>query len=353
MESFAGSRLSLARKLRTFSKKELARNVGISATLITQYEDESNGVEPSLENLDKIARCLCFPKSFFLLPEIEKLEFGSVNFRARSKMTRKQKDYSLSAGICAQILSDWFDHRLVLPNVDVPDLSEHSPVDAAIIIRKLWKLGLLPINNMIDLLEVHGVNVFSLGRYDLEVDAYSFWNQLQNKPIVMMNISKNRERGRMDAAHELGHLVLHRHIDLDDCSSKEIEAEANDFAAELLMPEADVRAVVHNANNLSLEMCKKIRQRWMVSTSAFVFRLHKLEILSDWKYHKLFKELSANKLRTREEIILPHERSQIIDKALKCLKTQNIDLAYIGKETSLPEDQLRVLTFGTTVLKKK
>src|SRR3546814_6566541 len=41
------------------------------------------------------------------------------------------------------------------------------------------------------------------------VDAFSCWRNGQ--PFVFLNTFKSAERSRFDAAHELAHLVLHRH----------------------------------------------------------------------------------------------------------------------------------------------
>jgi hypothetical protein len=51
--------------------------------------------------------------------------------------------------------------------------------------------------------------VFSLALDAAEVDAFSMWRQ--STPYVFLNTKKSAEHGRFDAAHELGHLVLHRH----------------------------------------------------------------------------------------------------------------------------------------------
>ena len=42
----------------------------------------------------------------------------------------------------------------------------------------------------------------------------------------------------MDAAHELGHLVMHRNLDMGTSTTKEIEAEANRLASAFLIPKS-------------------------------------------------------------------------------------------------------------------
>ena len=74
-------------------------------------------------------------------------------------------------------------------------------------VRARWDMGFRPIRNMVHLLEAHGVRVFSLAEDAKQVDAYSFWTP-SKKPFVFLSMSKSAERSRMDAAHELGHLVI-------------------------------------------------------------------------------------------------------------------------------------------------
>lgn len=98
-------------------------------------------------------------------------------------------------------------------------------------------LGEAPIANMVHLLETKGVRVFSLVEDCHELDAFSTW--LDGTPFVFLNTRKSAERSRMDAAHELGHLVLHR---VGRPQGKEAEEEATRFGAAFLMPRASPTA---------------------------------------------------------------------------------------------------------------
>jgi Zn-dependent peptidase ImmA (M78 family) len=80
-------------------------------------------------------------------------------------------------------------------------------------------------------LEAHGVRVFLLPVDSASVDAFSVWHQ--ETPFVFLNPMKSGERGRMDAAHKLGHLTLHGH---GVPRSRQVELEADRFASAFLMP---------------------------------------------------------------------------------------------------------------------
>ena len=89
---------------------------------------------------------------------------------------------------------------------------------------------------------------------------------------MFLNMQKTAERSRFDAAHELGHLVLHRH---GGPSGREAEDQANQFAAEFLMPSADVMAVIPRISKLN--QIVQAKTRWGVSVQALTYRLHRLD----------------------------------------------------------------------------
>src|SRR5205085_7960830 len=132
----------------------------------------------------------------------------------------------------------------------------------------------LPISNMIKLLESKGVRVFSLAENTKNVDAFSCWRN--DIPYVFLNTFKSAERSRLDAAHELGHLVLHKHG--GPRQGRDAEAEANTFASSFLMPKADVRSRIPFVR--TLDDIVSAKKRWGVSTGALAYWLYKLGILS-------------------------------------------------------------------------
>src|SRR5208282_98144 len=118
----------------------------------------------------------------------------------------------------------------------------------------------------------------------------------EGRPYVLLCTTKSPERGRFDAAHELGHLVLHG--EATQASGIKAEREADSFASEFLMPEGDVRAQVRA--NPPLEQIFKKKHRWGVAAIALTYRLHDLGLLSDWLYHTTCVNLSRMGYRSGE-----------------------------------------------------
>ena len=205
MRMFSASRLALARRRRGRTLVDLARDVDVSAQSLWNYENLRQA--PSSRVLEDLAGVLRFPVSFFSASDIDLLSPENVSFRARSKLLARQRDIALSVGRLAVEFHGWVSERFRLPAPDLPSLNKPDPETAAGMVRARWGLGLAPIRNTVHLLEAHGVRVFSIAPEFSEVDAFSFFHE--SIPFVFLNTLKTAERGRFDAAHELGHLVLH------------------------------------------------------------------------------------------------------------------------------------------------
>ena len=68
------------------------------------------------------------------------------------------------------------------------------------------------------------------------LDAFSEWRADEDMPYVILNSSKeSAARSRFDIAHELGHMIIHRHLrrmpQREDHIFKLIESQAHHFAS--------------------------------------------------------------------------------------------------------------------------
>ena len=112
-------------------------------------------------------------------------------------------------------LTEVIEQRARLPVLDIPEhLADESCSGLQIDeiagrVRASWDLEDEPIGNMVRLLEVHGAIVVRLELADQGIDAFSWLGP--DRPVVILDTGKgDRARSRFDAAHELGHLVMHR-----------------------------------------------------------------------------------------------------------------------------------------------
>ncbi|WP_439623969.1 helix-turn-helix domain-containing protein [Shinella sp.] len=339
---FNSNRLSMARRRRRLTAKALAEKTALSAMTITRLERGEN--QPDPETVKRLASVLGYPEDFFFADDPEDISTDAVSFRSLSKMSVKERDAAIAAGSLGLQLSDWVEARFALPDPNLLDLSyETSPEAAAKSVRDYWGLGERPIGNLIGLLETHGVRVFSLSENTKSVDAFSFWRDI--KPYVFLNNFKTPEHSIFDAAHELGHLVMHRHGGPRE-ASRQVEREANAFASAFLMPANDVRARI--PRSIDAEVLIKAKGRWRVSAMAMAYRLHVLGRLSEWQYKSMCIELGKRGYRTREPTGVERESSIIWRKVLEQLWQERTTKNEIAHALSIPLDELEGLVWGLT-----
>lgn len=100
--------------------------------------------------------------------------------------------------------------------------------------------------------------------------AYSF--TVGGRPVIAVPATGNWFRENWDIAHELGHLAMGHHDDgLAKGDADRHEAAANSFAAELLLPAAELRAV--DWDSLGDDGLAALMWSWGVSTDALCRRL--------------------------------------------------------------------------------
>ncbi|MBC8723222.1 ImmA/IrrE family metallo-endopeptidase [Paraburkholderia sp. 31.1] len=360
---FNAKRFSLARRRRGMTKREIAERIGVSERSVSAYEKGDQEPEPS--NVQRIATALGFPEAFFFEGDPEELTEGVASFRSMSKMSARQRDSALGSGAIGLLLNEWLEKNFNLPEPDLPDLGRESgaltdpapredfeekipfpsrstaygPEAAAEAFRSHWGLGELPVKNMIALLESKGVRVFSLAIDAKEVDAFSMWHG--GKPFMFLNTYKSAEHCRFDAAHELGHLVLHRH---GQTQGPELEREANAFASAFLMPR---KSVLANAPRVAtLPGLVRAKRYWKVSVAALNYRLHALGMTSDWIYRTLCIQLAEAGYRTNEPEGASHEKSLALEKVFKALRDEGISKSDVANALSIPPQEIDALTFN-------
>jgi Zn-dependent peptidase ImmA (M78 family)/transcriptional regulator with XRE-family HTH domain len=336
---FNPRRLALARRRRGLKKTELAAAVGVEPRSLVNYEA---GQRPKAEILRRLSGVLDFPEEFFFGEDIEEIDSATVSFRSMARMSASQQEQARGQGALCVHLNSWFAKRFGMPLASIPQIRLDAPEEAASMVRAEWGLGAHPIPDMIQLLESKGVRVFSLSVKAREVDAFSMWKD--DTPFVMLNVQKSCEHSRFDAAHELGHLVMHRH---GSPAGKEAEFEANRFASAFLMPAQDVRAYARP--NPGIRALMQWKRRWGVSIAALNYRMHQLGLTTDHYYRQLCIQISRAGARTSEPNGLPRERSTLLDKMLRILAADGVTRTDIARDLSISVAELDEMMFGLTM----
>lgn len=330
--TFVGDRLKEAREARGLTCVLLAERLGVTRSSVSNYE---NGIQtPSPEVLHQLSTVLRMPTHFFMrkIPPRDVASQFFRSFRAATKRSRliASRKYEWFREIAA------FIHQFVkFPDVNVPDfgtdyqrLSNEDVEHIASDVRRHWSLGDRPISHVVWLLEQKGV---VCSRFQFEstlLDAFSEWRA--TRPFVIVSSDKRCcARSRYDAAHELGHMVLHRSVPFDELRYYSrfsmIEQQADVFAAAFLLPASTF------ADDFvpSLDGLRDIKRRWQVSIGAMVKRGRQLNLISEIQEKNLWRQIGKRKWRTREPLddVLPPEEPEFIRRSIALLENRGLSSA--------------------------
>ena len=336
MNNFNGERLKLARIYRNMTASELADKIGVSRQAVLQYE--KNESKPKLETEFTIITTLHFPRDFFYMDNLSNVPIENTFFRALPT-TKKidlqtQEEKTKFIVYIYEFLNKFFNYpQLDLPEIDINiDLNNKEIIeDIAMKVRNYWGLVNQPIENMVNLLENKGIIVSTLNVGKKTIDAFTQVHIINNKEkycVVLSNDKQSVARRNFDAAHELGHIILHKHIEkLEELSSEEqrkLEEQANSFAAAFLLPKNEFFNDLKDPINL--EYYKELKKKWKVSIAAMVMRARDLGRINNSQYVKLVKTMNYRKWRVREPLDNQWKLQETIlfKKSIDMLKNSNI-----------------------------
>lgn len=316
-----GERLREARLFNQMTMSDLAKKIGVSKQMISKYEHGKS--EISLKSFQKLLKALDFPLDYF--NSYTKVSFKDMGTFYRSSLTATQSEKQPSEMYkkAAAYLRDYFEKYVNFPQLDTHLEISGNPEESAGLLRKKWNLSEgTPIEDIVNLLERHGINIVAVDFNTTKVDARSGYVSIgQNKYyIVLINFNKqNFFRNQFTLAHELGHYVMHANIyqpqeDLNKKEYRDIERDANTFASAFLMPKESFLKDLDAFKERTLSTFINLKSKWNVSIAAMIHRAHELKWLDDNDYLKLQKQISYRHWRIHE--ILDDEKPISRPKAL-------------------------------------
>lgn len=342
--SFDPARLTQARLLRRLKKVELARAVGKTPAAIGQYEQGT--VRPSPATLTTIGLVLRFPIAFFgLRPRSSFAETNAYFRRLRSVSVHARSTQAARLALLDEVIA-YLEQFVELPTLDIPSRPVEPGSTAGRLeeiagdVRRYWQLGEGPLASVITLVEAKGCVVVRLSSESEGIDAYTW--RASSRPIVVLTRDKaDRARSNFDAAHELGHLVLHPE---PESGSRLLEQQANEFAAAFLMPVAAISDELPRTFDVSRYV--ELKQRWRVSVQALLYRARELGRLTEPKYRRAMTTISAWGWRTHEPAAIGSidEPSMLTD-TLKLVSDElGLTPERIAGDLSIPMDVFQSFT---------
>lgn len=302
------SLLSLARESRGMSQKDLAQKLGLSTGKVCRVEQGDQSYTDEVMN--HLVKELDYPLSFYS-QVVDAYLPTSIDFRKRLKVPQKDLTPIIAHINLYRLNIEELVKRTRSKPVDLPKLSMaqlSDPVLAAKAVRKLWGLPTGPVKNLTSTLEKHGVFVIAFDFGTERVDSRSIITK-DGHPILFLNKTMLGDRARFSLAYELGHLVLHN---TGDNNERDVDHEAKAFAAELLMPEKDIKGDL--VGNLSLPTLGELKKKWGVSMQALLFRATDLQTITYNHKRYVLGQFNAIGIRRREpqEFDVPIEQPKLL-----------------------------------------
>jgi Zn-dependent peptidase ImmA (M78 family)/transcriptional regulator with XRE-family HTH domain len=350
---FVPARLTIARQAKGLKQKDLADELRFTPGTISKWESEAYEQGPDPSSVQALADRLGVEPNWFYKP-LQQGAAGPAFYRSmRSELTTAREKAAAKLLFTFEIYGA-LDELVEFPSADIPDLAEGtdyrvlSPERIEALagrLREYWGLGDDPIVDLMVVLENAGVVVAETFLDSNKLDGVSAW--FADAPVILL--AKDKDGGvrrRFDAAHELGHLILHRGV-TQECIKSDlrlIEEQAMLFAGAFLLPASSFAVTSDKA---TLEHLSDIKPRWGVSIGAMIKRLSSLHLISESHERNLWKYYSYRQWRGNE----PHddhisvERPENLKAALELLSRDDpVTLGQVVNSVSIGTEYLTELT---------
>ncbi len=325
----------LGREARGFSQKELADSLDVTQGRISKIE---MGLLPVPDDLlETLSRILDYPTHFFFQEgSLVGVGLAEIFHRKRQDVPKK-----ILSKVYAQIDIRYRHIEALLRAVEIPcnvprlDIDEYGghAEEIARILRERWHLPRKPIQDLTKTVEDAGIVVIPVDFETPRIDAISRWIP-GLPPLFFVNKDIPKDRYRWSLTHELGHVVMHTLPNAD------MEKQANQFAAEFLMPEREIRA---DLTNLDLAKLTILKRYWKVSMAAILHRAGDLKAITTNQARYLWAQMARAGYKTHEPIELETggELPSLLDELIEIYrKDLGYSIADLQEVIPLNEEEL-------------
>lgn len=340
---FVPDRLSEARIARGLSVTKLAEELSVSRQAVTNYENGKNTPQPDV--LNELATILGVPASHFLR-DYKPQSLATVFFRSlvtTPQYVRASAEQKLS---WLKRIVAYLEEYIVFPETTVPRVNDSDPLRVSTTeieqlaqqTRRDWGIGDGPIASVSQLLESRGIVMSRFPLLDRRIDGFSEW-KAEERPYIVLNADKDSaSRSRFDAAHELGHLVLHGAVaESGKWAQKALEEQAHRFASAFLLPAESFTRDFYVPN---LDIFMAMKEKWRVSVKSMVYRCVSLGIVDDDMKRRLWIDYSRRGWQSGEPLdnTFP-EKPRFLERSIEML---------VGEGGQTPQDVLDALAMSST-----
>lgn len=292
-------KLKDARALVGLSTRDVANKISerfsISHATLANYEKARS--TPNLEVLAILASIYDRPLTWFLEsgPSLSGLRYRNLKSKVRA-LDLRQFELESQRWIEAYIK---LERHLGEPLARIHQGFVVNPGDdgrtLASRLRTFLSLGDVdPIPSVADLLENFGIRTIEMPT-EFSIDGMAA--KFGEEHVVILNPTVPNDRGRMNAGHELGHVLFGDCEDEQSPESKEMETRAYDFSSHLLMP---CSQLVEAFSGQSMVKLVKFKERFGISLAAMIYRAEKARIIPASLAKWLWIEFSKRGWRKEE-----------------------------------------------------
>lgn len=348
MDRVSGTSLKTIREFYGLNQSQMAKKLGVSQPMISKIEKDEKVLDE-----DKFSVFSDYFSESFLKSHIEtanqKLfyrKLSSINkttlnmFESRINLIHNVIDKGLDI---VDIESD-----KKIPQID-PEVFNLDMEYIATEVRLRLGIGRGPILDIVKKLESFGV-IIHFFNYDFiseenrKFDGVSLY--ANGIPVILINDKIPNSRKVFTIAHELGHLVMHFDsiINID----RDIEKEANNFAAAFLAPEKDIKS---SLRRLTIEKLEELKLEWNMSLSALVYRAFTLGTITEQTLRFWMMKLAPFRKKEPNEfkVSSPELLSRMLDLVNK--DTENTFFKDIGYNIKLQEELFGFRNKPKTILR--
>lgn len=315
----------------------LAPRVRVSHASIANYETGRS--QPTMELLTSLAKLYDRPLNWFLT---DSLTLSNVRYRNRKSRVR-QGDLARYEAHAVKWLQAYRALERTVNDQLNGDLEyfrfEPGETGASAASRLREELGLSPEDKMTsvaDLLERLGVRAVELPT-NLALDGFAA--RAGDEYVVVLNSTVSSDRARLNAAHEVGHVLA------GDCDSNDIdntgpnEDRAFDFASHLLLTDTMLRQAFRERSMVRLVQFK---ERFGISVGAMIYRAQQAGLISEALAKRIWMEINRRGWKQNEPGHVAEDRSVRFERLLDAaLLEERLTLDQAAELTGVRADELR------------
>jgi Zn-dependent peptidase ImmA (M78 family)/DNA-binding XRE family transcriptional regulator len=291
-----GERLKRARTEKGWSTRAVAEMLQpitkVSHATLANYE--KGATRPPIQLMMALATLYERPLNWFLStgPALTGVRYR--NLRSKVGVRDRQQFEAESLRWCEAYIriETYLGQPLKRVKSFAPVIAKNAADAAMVFRREVLNLGETdPLPSVVEAMELLGVRVLE-AHTDLSIDGMA--GLLGDQHVVFLNPNVSHDRARMNAAHELAHVVL------GDCSAeqkKDDERRAFEFASHVLLTKEMLRRAFARKSVVDLV---RFKEQFGISLAAMVYRAQQEQIITDAEAKFLWIEFTKRGWRTKE-----------------------------------------------------